>query len=382
MDDLLKQLLYQLQQHPRETEERQKALIELVAQMLRSRQICRPPKGQSLSSIYLDIFQAVQRQLSHDVDENIDSYNLQRTSVKDWANRLRDNAFQKVLNNSRLTLLALEAQRHLPRTQEWQYALRELLNAIQLSGKLSRPNQFYSDVYEDAITRTWFWICQNINAYNPSKGDFMPWVNYRLNMILQEIFQELKDPLIQSLEAKVIRNKYQLNAIIKRMASTDFKYWLLLEIKGLLPRSNEKVEFIFILSLLVLLSQLFAQKPLLGNSLLIEMSKECLYFSSKLPEISKESRIIEDIAQPEEKPFLSEAVRQYIESDPAKLFQKHIRKHPQVTFQAIALARLDGKTWKEMSSSFGIGIPALSNFFQRSLRELAPEIRKYVQEFE
>ena len=33
-----------------------------------------------------------------------------------------------------------------------------------------------------------------------------------------------------------------------------------------------------------------------------------------------------------------------------------------------------------MSELFGIGIPALNNFFQRRLRELAPEIQKYVHE--
>jgi hypothetical protein len=119
---------------------------------------------------------------------------------------------------------------------------------------------------------------------------------------------------------------------------------------------------------------------MLGNSLVFEMSKQFLSLSSRLYEFADESKTLEDIAQPEEKPFLSETLRQYIEDDPAKLFQKHIREHPQATFQAIALGRLDGKTWKEMSESFGIGIPALNNFFQRNLRELAPEIRRYVQE--
>jgi hypothetical protein len=380
MDELLQQLVLQVQRYPRKTEKRQKALIELVEQMLRSRQICRSPKGQSLSSIYLDIFQAIQRQLSHDVDQNIDEYNPRRTSARDWANGLRNSAFQKVLDNTCLTRLALEAQQHKPQTQQWQYALRELLNAIRLSGKLSRQSQSSVDIYEDGLTRTLLWVCQNLNAYNPDKGKFMAWVNYRLDMILREIQQEYKDPFIQSIEGKIIRKKYQLKTIIKKTKSADLKSWLTLKLKGFIPDHSLALKVIFILTVLLLLSQLIARNPTLGDSLLFEISKESLPLSSRLHKLTVESKTLEDIAQPEEKPFLSEAVRQYIADDPARLLQQHIREHPQATFQAIALARLDGKTWKEMSESFGIGIPALNNFFQRRLRELAPKIRKHVQE--
>ncbi len=380
MDELLEQLVFQVQQYPYETEERHRALTELVEQILRSRQICRPPRGQSLSIIYLDIFQAVQGQLQYEVDQTVDSYNPKRTSVRSWANGLRDRAFQKVLDNTSLTQLALEAQRHKPQTQQWQYALRELLNAIRLSGKLLRQNQYKADVYEDALTRTLLWVCQNLNAYNPSKGKFMAWVNYRLDMILREIHQEYKDPFIQAIEGRIIRVKYQLKTIIKATKAADLKVLLILLIKGFVPEDTTILNLILILTFLLFLSQLLTQNPTLGDSLLFEISKESLPFSSRLHEITGESRTLEDIPQSEEKPFLSETVRQYIEDDPAKLFEKSIREHPQATFQVIALARLDGKTWKQMSESFGIGIPTLNNFFQRCLRELAPEIRKYVQE--
>jgi len=380
MDELLKQLVFQVQQYPGDTQQRQYALIKLVEQMLHSRQICRPPQGQCLSGIYLDIFQAVQQQLQLCVDQTIDSYKHERTPVRDWANGKRDSAFQKVLDNNILTRLALEAQQQKPQTQQWQYALRELLNAIRLSGKLSRQRQLSADVYEDAVTRTLLWVCQNLNGFNPSKGNFMAWVNYRLDMISREIQQEYKDPFIQSIEGKTIRKKYQLKAIIKRTKKADLNSWLTLKLKGLIPDSSLSLNVIFILTVLLLLSQLITQKQSLGDSLLFEMSKESISWSSRLHELTGESKTLEDIAQPEEKPFLSETVREYIESDPARLCQKHIREHPLATFQVIALARLDGKTWKEMSEFFGIGIPALNNFFQRRLRELVPEIRRYVQE--
>ena len=380
MDEQLKQLVHQVQQSSHGTKERHNALRELVDEMLRSRQICRPPRGQPLSGIYLDIFQAVQRQLQQNIEQTIDDYNPQRTPVREWANGLRDGIFKQVLNSDRLTQLALQAQQHNPRTPEWQYALKELLNAIRRSGKLSHQYQSAADIYEDAVTRTLFWVCQNINAYNPSKGKFMAWVNYRLDMMLREIQQDVKDPFVQSIEGKIIRKKYQLTALIRKTKEADFQSWLTLKLKGLIPNKDLSLHIIFILAVLLVLSQLISQQPMLGNSLVFEMSKQFLSLSSRLYEFADESKTLEDIAQPEEKPFLSETLRQYIEDDPAKLFQKHIREHPQATFQAIALGRLDGKTWKEMSEWFGIGIPALNNFFQRNLRELAPEIRRYVQE--
>jgi hypothetical protein len=199
-------------------------------------------------------------------------------------------------------------------------------------------------------------------------------------MILREIQQEYKDPFIQSIEGRIIRRKYQLKSIIKATKEADMKISLTFIIKGSMLDNASILNVILILTVLLLLSQLIAQNPTLGDSLLFEISKKSLPFSSRLHETTGESRTLENIPQPQEKPFLSETVRQYIEDDPAKLFQKSIREHSQATFQVIALARIDGKTWKQMSESLGIGIPTLNNFFQRCLRELAPEIRKYVQE--
>lgn len=380
MDERLKQLVSQVLLYPRETQKRQEALMELVEQILRSRPICRPLPGQSLGGIYLDIVQAVQQQLQDEVEQSIDHYNFQRLPLRDWANGLRNKAFQQVLDNSCLTQLALETQQYKPQTEQWQYAVRDLLQAIRLSGKLSHKSYYKADIYEDAVTRTLLWVCQNLHTYNPSKGKFMAWVNYRLDMILREIKQESKDPFVQSIEGRIVRYKYQLNVLQKKAEAIKPEFWLLLYIKRLIPDSNSTGDMSLILILYFLLSQIIQRNPTLGDSILFEIAKESIPFSSRLQELGGETKNLEDIAQPEKKPFLSDTVRQYIEEDPAKLCQKHIRENPQATFQAIALARLDGKTWKEMSEAWEIGIPALNNFFQRRLKELAPEIRKYVQE--
>jgi hypothetical protein len=64
--------------------------------------------------------------------------------------------------------------------------------------------------------------------------------------------------------------------------------------------SSLSLNVIFILTVLLLLSQLITQKQSLGDSLLFEMSKESISWSSRLHELTGESKTLEDIAQPEE----------------------------------------------------------------------------------
>ncbi|NEO90914.1 MAG: hypothetical protein F6K56_11940 [Moorea sp. SIO3G5] len=54
--------------------------------------------------------------------------------------------------------------------------------------------------------------------------------------------------------------------------------------------------------------------------------------------------------------------------------------HPEATFQTIALAYIDGKKWKDISEYFGISVPTLSHLYQRCLKKVAPNIKKYIQD--
>jgi|GEM_PF-6494532 len=76
---------------------------------------------------------------------------------------------------------------------------------------------------------------------------------------------------------------------------------------------------------------------------------------------------------------LSEQVRQYLERDPKGLGQVYCRSNPQATFQAIALKRLDGESWQQISDYFGIPVATLSRFFQHHLKRLSPKIKRYIQ---
>ncbi len=82
-------------------------------------------------------------------------------------------------------------------------------------------------------------------------------------------------------------------------------------------------------------------------------------------------------------PFLSDLVRRCLEEDIDRVFsQKHIRNYPEATFRYIALRRLNGYQWQEISDELGIKKSTLSDFYQRCLHQLAPQIRDCVQNLE
>jgi len=85
--------------------------------------------------------------------------------------------------NEELRQLAIKAQQHPVNTKMRQIALTRLVNAIQRSGQLCRPysGQFpglYEDIYSSACNRTFLYICQNIDGYDPNRGEVIAWVNF------------------------------------------------------------------------------------------------------------------------------------------------------------------------------------------------------------
>ena len=63
----------------------------------------------------------------------------------------------------------------------------------------------------------------------------------------------------------------------------------------------------------------------------------------------------------------SELLYQYIQQDSQNMFTSvFINNNPEANFKEIALARLSGHTWKEISQHYGLSIPTLSSFFKRN----------------
>ncbi|NEP28968.1 MAG: hypothetical protein F6K49_46245, partial [Moorea sp. SIO3I6] len=202
----------------------------------------------------------------------------------------------------------------------------------------------------------------------------------RLNKMLQKAQQDLTDPFIQAQSGKIVRIKYQLIALIKNTKLDHVIVWITLTIKGLITNKTDAGNVTKILIVLFLLCQLIAKDRTTGDSLVFEMAKATLPLPANLSELTGESLTIETVAQPETELTLYDQVRYYFKEDPENLLQKHIKNHPEATLQVIGLAYLDGKKWQEISDSLGIKISSLNNFFQRNLRKLAPEIKRYIEE--
>lgn len=90
---------------------------------------------------------------------------------------------------------------------------------------------------------------------------------------------------------------------------------------------------------------------------------------------------IEKMATPEDPFPLSDLVREYLEADTEALFSNtKIANRPDANFRAIALARLAGKSWEEISLELGILIPTLSSFYQRCCRKFSAKFKTDLQD--
>jgi hypothetical protein len=109
------------------------------------------------------------------------------------------------------------------------------------------------------------------------------------------------------------------------------------------------------------------------------------FFPEAIPKtIGKENEINLETSDweniPSSQPMsLFEQVRECIESDPELVFCKeHIKGHPEVNFQAIAIKRYSGISWKDISAEWGIGITSLHNFYERCLKKFADKFHEYL----
>jgi hypothetical protein len=76
---------------------------------------------------------------------------------------------------------------------------------------------------------------------------------------------------------------------------------------------------------------------------------------------------------------LAADLREYLESDPDEILQGIcVKNNPHATFQAIAIAIADGRSWKQISEEFNVKIPTLSSFYQRNLKKFIPQFQAYL----
>lgn len=87
-------------------------------------------------------------------------------------------------------------------------------------------------------------------------------------------------------------------------------------------------------------------------------------------------KIVPD-AQAQLNPSLSDDVKAYIDADPDGVFEvTHVEGYPDANFKRIALMRLEGYSWRELSEYFSVPSSSLSSLHGRSIKKFASRIRE------
>lgn len=96
------------------------------------------------------------------------------------------------------------------------------------------------------------------------------------------------------------------------------------------------------------------------------------------PRIDENGKIIDPIDIIPDKEFeepVWEIVEDWAIADvTGELKSIHIKGHPEVNAQMLILRRLSETKWKDLADEFGVGIPALSSFYQR---QCLPRLRNF-----
>lgn len=109
------------------------------------------------------------------------------------------------------------------------------------------------------------------------------------------------------------------------------------------------------------------------------------FFKEAIPKILDKQSIkkmtisdLDNLPPPEEPPILTELLKECIELDSENLFKKeYIENNPAANFQALALRRILGKSWKEISAEFDKKIPTVSSFYYRCIKKFSGKIKEY-----
>ncbi|ELS03242.1 hypothetical protein Xen7305DRAFT_00029620 [Xenococcus sp. PCC 7305] len=196
----LKKLFQQLYQQDCSQQTQEHLVNKIVQLVLLSRTFCRKYQGQSLFGIYRKIYDQVKLQLVKDIIPKNPRSVIDELGTISWQREVKIKAFRNVLDDNKLKQLALAVQGFKPNSELRSYALKELIRAIKISGKLCKPYksrfspELYQVVYEEALMETFMYICTKIDNYDSERGQkkFMNWVNFKLEKSFLASCDQLK----------------------------------------------------------------------------------------------------------------------------------------------------------------------------------------------
>jgi DNA-directed RNA polymerase specialized sigma24 family protein len=297
--------------------------------------------------------------------------------------------------DERLEQLVTQAQRHAPESEGRQLVLTQLVDEILRSRKICRPlgSQplfgVYQEIYEQVRQQLMYEVGEQLNQYNPKQTPVRIWTNTLRKQAFRTI---LDDTQLKKLAIEAQRHAPHTD--LRQYALGELVEAIRLSGKLCRPhRASFSPQFYNLLydeavnkTLTYVCLKIHKYDPERGNKKFMNwvnfrLEKVFIESCHKDPNIKDLPSLasLEEIVQPEEPPSLFERVRECLEEDVGNIFkQAHIRNRPDANFSAIALARFSGKSWEDISAEFGIPLPTLSRFFQRSCEKFRSQFNQYL----
>ncbi len=299
--------------------------------------------------------------------------------------------------DERLERLVTEAQQHAPQTEEWQFALTQLVDEILRSRKICRPlksqplSSAYQEIYEQARQQLLHDVGKELHHYSLQQTTVRAWANTLRHHAFRKV---LDDAQLKQLAIEAQRHppyselrQYALGELVEAI-----------RLSGRLchpHRDGFSPQFYDLLydeavnkTLTYVCRKIDNYDPERGDKkfmnwvnfrldrVFIETHHEFREPNiTDLPSLAE----LEKIVQPEETPSLLEIIRECLEENTENIFKNtYIKNRPDANFKDIALARFAGKSWQEISAKLEIPLPTLSSFFQRSCEKFRSKFRQYV----
>jgi hypothetical protein len=89
--------------------------------------------------------------------------------------------------NEYLSHLIAEACQHAARSPQRQKILNQIIGHMQQSDKIWRGGAIDTDVYSEALQRTWLWFCEHLCEYEPSRANVFTWFNNKLRYVILDV---------------------------------------------------------------------------------------------------------------------------------------------------------------------------------------------------
>lgn len=87
---------------------------------------------------------------------------------------------------------------------------------------------------------------------------------------------------------------------------------------------------------------------------------------------------LDSLRSPPHSPALTELLRECLEADPENLFKREsLTGAPKANFQTVALRRLAGHSWQEISAEFGVKVGTVSSFYSRCVARFSRQLKAY-----